>query len=104
MRKVIELLKIFKIVSRGTHGEMFPNELLSRTVFHRIILFGPSSMKSRKEVADIIMMYKTLSKRLSMNPTDFCDGILTRLVRGKLKLRCRWLSRASAQTFYFIGL
>lgn len=75
MRKVIELLKAFKIVSQGTHGEMFPNELLSQTVFRRIILSGLSSLKSRKEVADIIMMYKTLAKRLPMNPTNFFDGI-----------------------------
>lgn len=49
--------------------------------------FGLPSLKNRRKTADIVMMYKILSRKLSINPEDFFEGMLTKSVRGKLKLR-----------------
>lgn len=53
----------------------------------RSVLLGLPSLKNRRKAADRVMMFKIISNKLSVNPTDFFDGALTRSVRGKLKLR-----------------
>lgn len=42
---------------------------------------------SRRRRADLIMMFKILTKKLNNDTEEFLDGELTRSVRGKLKLR-----------------
>lgn len=53
----------------------------------RSLLFGLSSLRNRRRTADLLMMYKILANKLNINALEFVDGMLTRSVRGKLKLR-----------------
>lgn len=53
----------------------------------RSVFFGLSSLRTRRKTADLLMMYKILANKLSINAQEFFEGTLTRSVRGKLKLR-----------------
>lgn len=50
-------------------------------------LFGLPSLVSRRRRADLIMMFKILTKKLNNDTEELLDGELTRSVRRKLKLR-----------------
>lgn len=50
-------------------------------------LLGLSSLSNRRRKADLLMMFKILSGKLSIRPIDFFGAPLTRTVRGKLGLR-----------------
>lgn len=51
----------------------------------RVELLGLRPLKNMRKIADILVMYKILAAKLSINLRDFLDGILTRSVRDKLK-------------------
>lgn len=88
MKKDIDLLESIQ--------NSFTRKLVMRcfSIDHNIIrkgpqradLFGLPSLKNRRKDA-YIMMYKIFAENVFIDPTDFFGGILTRSVRGKLKLR-----------------